>query len=52
MSLKQIIISIFELFAVIFVLWGLFNDEKIAIWEERFFDKVKRNLKTIWEFFR
>ena len=41
----MVIQSVLEFVAVLAVLWGIFNEEKIAKWESWLFSKIKKQQK-------
>lgn len=43
MSIGDIIRSILEFAAVIFVVWGLFHEDKFIKFEEKLFAQIRRN---------
>ena len=43
MSIGNIIRTVLELAAIIFVMWGLFNEDKFVAFEERLFARIRRN---------
>lgn len=46
MTTAQIIRTVAELAAVILVIWGVLNEEKLVDFEDRFFQKIKGFLKS------
>ena len=46
MTTAQIIRTVAELAAVILVIWGVLNEERLIDFEDRFFQKIKSVLKS------
>ena len=47
MSTQHLIQTIFEILIATFLIWGLFNEDIIADFEERLFKKMKPCLKAV-----
>lgn len=47
MTTNQYIISFLELAAVIFIIWGVFNEYKLITFEDRIKEKIKKLLEVI-----
>ena len=47
MSTQHLIQTIFEILIATFLIWGLFNEDIIADFEERLFKKIKPCFKAV-----
>jgi len=47
MSVSLILVTLFELAAIILFIWGLFNEKKLIAWERKQFQRMKRRILAI-----